>query len=295
MFNKSEVLLEFCHNENINISEAVLRKQVEDTGKDREYFIERFRESYQVMKESSTRGIENEVITMSGLTGGNGKKVYDYISAGKAVSDDFVLEAMARALSTLEVNGAMGKIVAAPTAGASGILPAALVTFQNKKGLSDDEMINGLLAASAIGGMIAMNATISGAEGGCQAETGAAAAMAAAALVELNGGTVDEAITAASFAIINILGLVCDPIAGLVEFPCALRNAGGVTNAIISCDLAMAGVKSIIPFDEVVDAMYSVGNSLPASLRETALGGLAATPTGSRCTVASCSGACTGI
>lgn len=295
MFNKAEDLFIYCIENNLKISEAVLRKEVEDSGKDESYFINRFRESYEVMKSSSTRGIENTVITMSGITGGNGKKVNDYRKSGKSISDDFVLEAMARALSTLEVNGAMGKIVAAPTAGASGILPAALVTFQSKKGLSDDDMISGLLTASAIGGIIAMNATISGAEGGCQAETGAASAMAAAALVELNGGTVEEAIHAASFAIINILGLVCDPIAGLVEFPCALRNASGVTNAIISCDLAMAGVKSIIPLDEVVDAMYSVGNSMPVSLRETALGGLAATPTGSRFSASGCSGACTGL
>ncbi len=295
MFNKAEDLFIYCIENNLKISEAVLRKEVEDSGKDESYYINRFRESYEVMKSSSTRGIENQVITMSGITGGNGKKVNDYRKSGKSISDDFVLEAMARALSTLEVNGAMGKIVAAPTAGASGILPAALVTFQSKKGLSDDDMIAGLLAASAIGGIIAMNATISGAEGGCQAETGAASAMAAAALVELNGGTVEEAIHAASFAIINILGLVCDPIAGLVEFPCALRNASGVTNAIISCDLAMAGVKSIIPLDEVVDAMYSVGNSMPVSLRETALGGLAATPTGSRFSATGCSGACTGL
>lgn len=188
----------------------------------------------------------------------------------------------------------MGKIVAAPTAGASGIIPAAFTSVQNKLNLDDDTMIKGLLTASQIGGIIAMNATISGAEGGCQAETGAASAMAAAALVEIMGGSVEQSLHAASFAIMNVLGLVCDPIAGLVEFPCALRNASGVTNSIISCDLAMAGVKSIIPFDEVVMSMFEVGNSLPASLRETALGGLANTPTG-RTFCASCNGACTGI
>ncbi|MDO5718365.1 MAG: L-serine ammonia-lyase, iron-sulfur-dependent, subunit alpha [Tissierellia bacterium] len=294
MYNKSTDLLEACKRENILISEATLRKEIEESGKNREYFIDRFNEVYMVMKESSTKGIEKSIQTMSGITGGNGKRLNNYRKTGKALSDDYILEAMARAFSTLEVNGAMGKIVAAPTAGASGILPGALVSTQAKLNLSDDDMVYGLLTASAIGGIIAMNATISGAEGGCQAETGTASAMAAAALVELNGGTVEESFHAASFAIINILGLVCDPIAGLVEFPCALRNASGVTNAIISSDMAMAGVRSIIPFDEVVESMFSVGNSIPESLRETALGGLAATPTGSKF-CATCAGGCTGV
>lgn len=246
------------------------------------------------MKSSSSKGLSESIHTMSGITGGNAKRIEDYRKEGKSLCDDFLMEAMARAFSTLEINGAMGKIVAAPTAGASGIIPAAFTSVQNKLNLDDDTMIKGLLTASQIGGIIAMNATISGAEGGCQAETGAASAMAAAALVEIMGGSVEQSLHAASFAIMNVLGLVCDPIAGLVEFPCALRNASGVTNSIISCDLAMAGVKSIIPFDEVVMSMFEVGNSLPASLRETALGGLANTPTG-RTFCASCNGACTGI
>lgn len=294
MYNKAKKLLEVCEMKNIKISEATILHEVEENGKTREELIEFFRQSYEVMKSSATRGLTENIVTMSGITGGNAKRMKEYAESGKALTDNFLMMAMARAFSTLEVNGAMGKIVAAPTAGASGILPSAFVSVQDKLNLTDDQIIEGLLTASAIGGIVAMNATISGAEGGCQAETGSASAMAAAGLVELMGGSPEQALHAASFAIMNVLGLVCDPIAGLVEFPCALRNSNGVVNAIISCDMAMAGVKSIIPFDEVVEAMYSVGNSMPAALRETALGGLAATPTGSSF-CARCNGACTGI
>ena len=187
---------------------------------------------------------------------------------------------MAKALSTSEVNASMGKIVAAPTAGAAGIIPAALLTVKERFDLSDEDLINGLFTAAGIGLIRAKNATISGAEGGCQAECGSASAMVAAAIVELLGGDVDQALNAASFALINVMGLVCDPVAGLVEFPCIFRNASGVINALISADLALAGVKSLIPFDEVVEAMYKVGKTMPEALRETALGGVADTLTG---------------
>lgn len=280
MFVKTTDLLNYCKENKCSIHEAAIIKEMEDEEKPRDYFIKRLLQVYEVMKSSASKGLENSIKTMSGITGGNAKKLYDYKQTGKALSDTYILEAMARAISTLEINGAMGKIVAAPTAGAAGILPAALTSFQKRFDFPDEKMIEGLLTASAIGGIVAMNATISGAEGGCQAETGTASAMAAAALVELNGGSPEEAIHAASLTIVNILGLVCDPIAGLVEFPCVFRNSLGVTNSITCCDLAMAGIRSIIPFDEVVEAMFNVGNSLPTALRETALGGLAATPTG---------------
>lgn len=280
MYRKAEELLKVCQEKSISICQATIDHEIEIKGTELEDLMETFGNMYDVMKDSTTNGLEKETYTLSGITGGNAKKVNDYLKSGKSLSDSFHLEAMARALSVLEVNGAMGKIVATPTAGAAGILPAALVTMQNRFNYSDEEMVKAMITAAAIGGIVASNATISGAEGGCQAETGSASAMTAAALVELRGGSPEESIHAASFAIIHVLGLVCDPIGGLVEFPCALRNASGVSNAIISADLAMAGVKSIIPFDEIVDAMYSVGTALPESLRETALGGLAATPTG---------------
>ena len=280
MYRKAEELLKVCQEKSISICQATIDHEIEIKGTELEDLMETFGNMYDVMKDSTTNGLEKETYTLSGITGGNAKKVNDYLKSGKSLSDSFHLEAMARALSVLEVNGAMGKIVATPTAGAAGILPAALVSMQNRFNYSDEEMVKAMVTAAAIGGIVASNATISGAEGGCQAETGSASAMTAAALVELRGGSPEESIHAASFAIIHVLGLVCDPIGGLVEFPCALRNASGVSNAIISADLAMAGVKSIIPFDEIVDAMYSVGTALPESLRETALGGLAATPTG---------------
>ena len=196
------------------------------------------------------------------------------------MTGDLIISAMAKALSTSEVNASMGRIVAAPTAGASGIVPAALLSAQEKLNLSDEDTILGLFAAAGIGEIVAKNATISGAEGGCQAECGVAAAMAAGAIVEMAGGSPEEVFHAASFSIVNVMGLVCDPIGGLVEYPCALRNASGVINAMISADLALAGVKSLVPFDEVVDAMYKVGKMLPDALKETALGGVATTPTG---------------
>lgn len=280
MYKLGEELLNVCLDKNISISEATFIHEEEFNNLSRETLKEEFNKMYQVMKSATGRGLDEAIYTLSGITGGNAKRLEDYRKSGKAISDDFALKAMARAFSVLEVNGAMGKIVATPTAGAAGILPAALVSMQERYGFSDEKIVEAMVTAAAIGGIVATNATISGAEGGCQAETGSASGMTAAALVELMGGSAEEAIHAASFAMIHVLGLVCDPIGGLVEFPCALRNASGVSNAIISADIAMAGVKSIIPFDEVVASMYEVGNALPESLRETALGGLAATPTG---------------
>ena len=230
--------------------------------------------------ESSKHALNNDVVSVSGLIGGEAKKVIEYKNSNETICGNTINEAMAMALSTSEVNASMGKIVAAPTAGASGILPSALFTAKEKFNLSDDDMINGLFTAAGIGEIVAKNATISGAYGGCQAECGVAAAMAAAAIVEMLGGSPETCLHASSISLINIMGLVCDPIAGLVEFPCAFRNASGVVNALISADLALAGIKSLVPFDEVVEAMYRVGKSLPDTLKETALGGLAATPTG---------------
>jgi len=174
----------------------------------------------------------------------------------------------------------MGRICAAPTAGSSGILPAALITGAEELNCGEEEMLRGILTAAALGKIIVQNATVAGAEGGCQAECGAAAAMAAAALVEMAGGTPEQALHAGAIAIKNIMGLICDPIAGLVESPCSKRNASGVLNALSSADLALAGVESIIPFDEVVDAMYAVGLALHPDFKETARGGIAASPTG---------------
>lgn len=280
MFNKAEELLRLCNENNKKISEIVIQKEIKNTGVTYDELMNRMRDTLSVMKNSATSALNKEIRSVSGLTGGDSKKVEEYKNSGKALTGGLIISAMAKALSTSEINASMGRIVAAPTAGASGIVPSALLSAGEKLGLTDDDLIAGLFTAAGIGEIVAKNATVSGAEGGCQAECGTAAAMAAAAIVEMAGGTPEASFDAASFALVNIMGLVCDPIGGLVEYPCALRNASGVVNALISADLALASVQSLVPFDEVVEAMYKVGKLLPESLRETALGGVATTPTG---------------
>ncbi|HSH35194.1 L-serine ammonia-lyase, iron-sulfur-dependent, subunit alpha [Schnuerera sp.] len=280
MFNKGKELLKLCKEQNKKISEIVIEKEINDNKISYDELMENMKFVLDTMINSANSALDKEITSVSNLTGGDAKKLEDYKNEGNTICGNLINSAMAKALSTSEVNASMGRIVAAPTAGASGILPSAIITVKDKFNLSEEDMICGLFTAGGIGEIIAKNATISGAEGGCQAECGVASAMAAAAIVEMVGGDVDTALNAASFALINVMGLVCDPVAGLVEFPCALRNASGVINALVSSDLAMAGVKSLVPFDEVVDAMYRVGKAMPESLRETALGGIAATPTG---------------
>ena len=282
MFNKAVEVLEQCNNENKKISDIVMERDILSLELTREELIAKMEEVLSVMKTSAVEALDKEIMSVSGLTGGNSKKIEDYKNKSKTLSGDFLNGAMAKAFSTSEVNASMGRVVAAPTAGASGIMPSAILSAQEKLNLTDDDIIRGLFTASGIGEICAKNATISGAEGGCQAECGVAAAMAAGAIVEMAGGTPEASFVAASFALTNIMGLVCDPIGGLVEYPCALRNASGVVNAFISADMALAGVQSLIPFDEVVEAMYKVGKALPESLRETGNGGLAITPTARR-------------
>jgi len=280
VFNKADELLRLCNENSKKISEIVIEKEMKSTDISHDELMNRMKDTLTVMKSSANSALDKEIKSVSGLTGGDSKKVEDYKNSGNTLTGGIIVSAMAKALSTSEINASMGRIVAAPTAGASGILPSALLSAQEKLKLTDEQIIMGLFTAAGIGEIVAKNATVSGAEGGCQAECGTAAAMAAAAIVEMAGGTPEASFNAASFALVNIMGLVCDPIGGLVEYPCALRNASGVVNALISADLALAGVESLVPFDEVVEAMYKVGKLLPESLRETALGGVATTPTG---------------
>jgi len=280
VFNKAEELLRLCNENSKKISEIVIEKELKSTDISYDELMNRMKDTLAVMKSSANSALDKEIKSVSGLTGGDSKKVEDYKNSGNTLTGGIIVSAMAKALSTSEINASMGRIVAAPTAGASGILPSALLSAQEKLNLTDDQIIMGLFTSAGIGEIVAKNASVSGAEGGCQAECGTAAAMAAAAIVEMAGGTPEASFNAASFALVNIMGLVCDPIGGLVEYPCALRNASGVVNSLISADLALAGVKSLVPFDEVVEAMYKVGKLLPESLRETALGGVATTPTG---------------
>ena len=277
MYNKAKELKDLCVKTGKEIWQIAIDKDYENTGIEEADLLELMHETLEVMRDSAYKGLDQAVYSMSKITGGSAVKVNKY--AEDSVSGKTITRAMAMALSVSEVNSSMGRIVAAPTAGASGILPAALFTMQEKYGYDDDKLVEALIVAGVIGEIIAQNASISGAEGGCQAECGSAAAMAAAAICYLRDFDIDTIFASAAFAIKNILGLVCDPVLGLVEYPCNLRNASGVVNAIISADLAMSGFPCLIPLDETIDSMRQVGNSLPEALRETALGGLAATPT----------------
>ncbi|MBR0464970.1 MAG: L-serine ammonia-lyase, iron-sulfur-dependent, subunit alpha [Clostridia bacterium] len=234
----------------------------------------------EVMRASVEEGMQPSLHSLSGLSGGQAPRLEEAVKEGRTFGGELIGMASARALAIAECNACMGRIVAAPTAGSCGILPAALLTAQEVYGCDDDHLIDALFTAAVVGQVIADRATVSGAEGGCQAECGSAAAMAAAALVELRGGTPDMAAQACSFALMNSMGLVCDPVGGLVEVPCVYRNVSGVTNAITAADMALAGIRCPIPTDEVIDAMRDVGQYLPACLRETGEGGVAATETG---------------
>lgn len=280
MINYGYELLEVCKERNITIWEYTLEEEAKATGLTKEQVFEKMRKNLQVMQGAAERGLNNKIASVSGLIGGDAYRLNEYAKQGKTLTGSFMVMAMARALSSSEVNAAMGKIVAAPTAGSCGIMPAVIISAGEKLNSTEDEMIKGLFTATGVGIIIAKNATMAGAEGGCQAECGSAAAMASAGVVEMMGGTPEQALNAAAIVFKNILGLVCDPIAGLVEVPCAKRNAAGAVSALTTADMVMAGVMSKIPFDDTVEAMYKIGKALPAELRETALGGLAITETG---------------
>ncbi len=263
------------------ISEVVLADQAEQLCISPDALFERMDARLSVMEDSVKAGMNPALRSTSGLTGGDASRMWNHAASG-GICGGFTNRAMARALAVSENNAAMGKIVAAPTAGSCGILPGAVVSMLNEGRCSREAAVMALFTAGAFGMVIAQNASIAGAEGGCQAECGSAAAMAAAALVELMGGTPQQCAHACAMAIKNQLGLVCDPVAGLVEIPCIKRNVSGVAIAFSSAEMALAGIESKIPADECIGAMREVGCSIPSALRETAKGGLAATPTGER-------------
>ena len=229
--------------------------------------------------EASVRGVE-EHPARGRLVGGEAERMEAYLREGSSLSGPFTAQASALALKVATGNAAMRRIVAAPTAGSCGILPGVLVAYRRTFASSEEELLAALVVAGAVGSVVAERATLAGAEGGCQAECGAAAAMAASALAVLRGGSPEDGVHAAALVLQSVLGLVCDPVAGLVEVPCVLRNGSLVGLAVLGADLALSGIRSLIPPDEVVDALGSVGRALPASLRETSRGGLAVTPTG---------------
>ena len=265
----------------LKISELVLADQAEQLEAPAEELYARMERSLVVMEEAVKAGLDPNLRSTSGLTGGDAAKMWLYASGG-GLAGALLNRAIARSLAVAEYNAAMGKIVAAPTAGSCGILPGTVAALLAEGLCTRREAVMSLFTAGAFGMVIARKASISGAEGGCQAECGSACAMAAAALAELRGGTPDMCAQAAAIAIKNQLGLVCDPVAGLVEIPCIKRNAAGTALAFAAADMALAGISSRIPADECIEAMREVGESIPCSLRETAGGGLAATPTGKR-------------
>ena len=275
-------LLNTASEEGCTLSSLVLAQQAEQLELPEEEVYERMRKSYQVMAECIEPGCSPDLRSTSGLTGGDAYKMRKATKEGKNLTGSLMGSALYRALAVSELNASMGRIVAAPTAGSCGIVPAAVLTMQEERNLSERQCVMSLFTASAVGMVIANNASLAGAQGGCQAECGSAAAMAAAAIVELAGGTPQMIDSAVSTALKNILGLVCDPFAGLVEIPCIKRNASGVAGAFVAAELALAGIKSAIPADEVILTMKKVGDTMPSSLKETAEGGLAATPTGKR-------------
>ena len=265
------------------MAEAARLAEMKATGRSREEINARMAEALAVMRQSATAGFDPELKSMSGMTGGQAARMMGAVAAGHTVGGAYLGRAAARALAIAECNAAMGKIVAAPTAGACGILPAALLTAQEEYALTDEALRDGLIVAGAVGQVIAGRASISGAQGGCQAECGSAAAMAAAALTFLRGGAPRQSADACGFALMNVMGLVCDPVGGLVEVPCVYRNAAGVAGAFVAADLALSGIPCPLPPDEIIDAMKAVGEQLPPALRETGEGGCASCPTAAAC------------
>lgn len=279
-FKNGKELLTLCHNHGLPISAVMKQRELTCGTLTEKEIDDRLHHILQIMKDAAHAPLEHPVPSMGGLIGGEAKKVYAFSQTQQNLCGSLLGKAISYSMAVLEVNASMGLIVAAPTAGSAGVLPGVLLALQEEYNFTDAQIYAAIVHASAIGYILMRNASVSGAEAGCQAEVGAASAMVASAAVELMGGTPEMSLHAASLALSNLLGMVCDPIAGLVEAPCQSRNSIGSANALTSAQLALAGVTHPIPFDEMVEAMYRVGKSIPFELRETAMGGCAGTPTG---------------
>ena len=277
-FKSASELLALCRRENLPISEVMRRREVELGETAREAVDRRMARALEIMGESAALPLKEPARSTGGLIGGESRKLYDHAARAEAICGPVLQRALAYAMGVSEVNASMGLIVAAPTAGSAGVVPGLLLALQDCYKISDDRLIDALFNAGAVGYLAMRNATVAGAVGGCQAEVGVAAAMAASATVELMGGTPEQCLDAGSTVLMNMLGLVCDPVGGLVEYPCQNRNAAGVANALIAAELALSGVKQLIPFDEMLEILYAVGRRIPIELRETALGGCAKAP-----------------
>lgn len=287
-FKNAKELLSLCSEKKLPISEVMRQREIllgESTAQETDRRMDRV---LSIMKDAAFSPVETPVISMGGLIGGEARALSLFQSRGKNLCGDVLGKGITYAMATLETNASMGLIVASPTAGSAGIVPGLILSLQEVYHFSDEQVRQVLFNAGAVGYLAMRNATVAGAVGGCQAEVGIASAMAASAAVELMGGTPLQCTYAASTVLMNMLGLVCDPVGGLVEYPCQNRNAAGVSNALIAAEMALAGVPQFIPLDEMIDTMYAVGKKLPAELRETALGGCAATPSAcERCHICS--------
>lgn len=287
-FKNANELLALCRQEGCPISEIMRRRECILGETTVDTVTRRMGRVLEIMRESATIPLASPVRSMGGLIGGEAKHLAAHAAKKKDICGPVLQKAVTYAMAVLEVNASMGLIVAAPTAGSSGVVPGLLLALQETYHISDERIMDGLFNAGAIGYLAMRNATVAGAVGGCQAEVGIAAAMAASAAVELMGGEPEQCLSAASTVLMNMLGLVCDPVGGLVEYPCQNRNAAGVANALVAAEIALSGIQQLIPFDEMLSAMYRVGRYLPAELRETARGGCATTP--SACERCGCCG-----
>jgi len=274
--NSIKAIVNLAQQRGVNISDIVIEHQSEEMEKSKQELIDDMNGIMDVMRESVQNGMQPDLRSTSGLVGGGGYKLHN---CDKLIDCGILNNAMAYSASVAEYNACMGKIAAAPTAGSCGILPGVVFSVAERYNMDESKIVMSMFTAAGVGMVIAKRATLSGAEGGCQAECGSASAMAAAAAVELMGGTPDMVADAVAIAIKSIMGLVCDPVAGLVECPCVKRNASGAANALSASNMALAGMKSIIPADEVIDVMKAVGNVMSPILKETSLGGIACSPT----------------
>ena len=263
-FKSAKELLDLCEENQLPISEVMRQRECLLGETPRDAVDHRMAKAWEIMRASATQPLKKPIKSMGGLIGGEAKKLETHYNKKKNICGDVLQKAMTYAMAVLEVNASMGLIVAAPTAGSAGVVPGMMLALQECYRISDQRIVDALFNAGAVGG--------------CQAEVGIASAMAASAAVELMGGNPQQCLDAASTVLMNMLGLVCDPVGGLVEYPCQNRNAAGVANALIAAELSLSGIRQLIPFDQMLDAMYAVGKRLPAELRETALGGCAATP-----------------
>lgn len=277
-FRNAQELLALCEEHQLPISEVMLQRECELSEVDRGLILARMEKALNIMKKSARSAVTAPRKSMGGLIGGEAALLQKQMDAGRSLCGSLVTQAITYAMGVLEVNAGMGLIVAAPTAGSSGVVPGVLLAMQEEFGYTDEQLVTALFHAGAIGYLAMRNATVAGAVGGCQAEIGIAAAMAASAAVELRGGTPAQSLNAAATVLMNMLGLVCDPVGGLVEAPCQSRNAAGVANALTAAEISLAGITQLIPFDEMLEVMFRVGKKLPVELRETALGGCAAAP-----------------